>query len=94
MKRAPIRQTAALVIALAMLAPHAAVATGDKAEPGSCNITTGGIASGGNAVTCNFGLTPDELKQVTEAAVKGATGPLLDRITDISACQESTALID
>ena len=35
-------------------------------------------------LTCNFGLTPDELKQVTEAAVKGATGLLLDRITDIS----------
>jgi hypothetical protein len=35
-------------------------------------------------VTCNFGLTPEQLKQATEAAVKGATGPLIDRIADIS----------
>jgi hypothetical protein len=37
-----------------------------------------------NTLTCNFGLTPEQLKQATEAAVKGATGPLIDRITDIS----------
>ena len=31
-----------------------------------------------------FRLTPEQLKQATEAAVKGATGPLIDRIADIS----------
>jgi tetratricopeptide (TPR) repeat protein len=30
------------------------------------------------------GLKPEQLKQLTEAAVRGATGPLLDRITEIS----------
>jgi tetratricopeptide (TPR) repeat protein len=30
------------------------------------------------------GPTPEQLKQMTEAAVKGATDPLLDRITEIS----------
>ncbi len=35
-------------------------------------------------VVADYGLTPEQLKQVTEAAVKGATGPLLDRITEIS----------
>ena len=34
-------------------------------------------------VAADYG-TPEQLKQVTEAAVKGATGPLLDRITEIS----------
>ena len=38
--------------ALTLLVPHATVAA-DKAEPGSCNVTTGGISSGGNTVTCN-----------------------------------------
>jgi hypothetical protein len=31
-----------------------------------------------------FGLTPEQLQQVTEAAVKGATGPLIDRVAEIS----------
>ena len=53
----------------------AAVALGDKVEAGSCAIANSGSASG-NTVTCNFGLTPEQLKQVTEAAVKGATEPL------------------
>ena len=35
-------------------------------------------------VTVNYGLTPEQLKQVTDAAVEGATGPLLDRIVGIS----------
>jgi tetratricopeptide (TPR) repeat protein len=32
----------------------------------------------------NFGLTPEQLKQVTEAAVRGATGPLTSAILDLS----------
>ena len=35
-------------------------------------------------MTCNFGLTPEQLKQVTEAAVKGATEPLTRQIVGIS----------
>ncbi len=82
MRRAPTTRVAALAVALTALAPRAAIAT--AADPGSCNITSGGIGSGNNTVTCNFGLTPEQLKQATEAAVKGATGPLIDRIADIS----------
>ncbi len=75
---------AALAAALAVAVPEAAVALGDtKVEAGSCAIAASGNASN-NTVTCNFGLTPEELKQATEAAVKGATGPLIDRIADIS----------
>ncbi len=60
-----------------------AVALGDKVEAGSCAIASNGSASG-NTITCNFGLTSEQLKQVTEAAVKGATGPLIDRVVDTS----------
>ena len=80
-ERAPVRPIAALAAALALLAPHAAVATGDNAGPGSCNITSGGIGSGNNTVTCNFGLPPEQLKATIEAAVNGR---LIDRIVDIS----------
>ena len=51
--------------------------------PRSCAIAAGRDASN-NTVICNFGLTPEQLKQVTEAAVSGATAPLLDRIAAVS----------
>ena len=46
----------------------------------------GGVAAGRDITgnTFNFGLTTEQLKEATAAAVSGATGPLLDRITDIS----------
>jgi hypothetical protein len=53
-------------------------------DAGSCSIVAGGSGTGSNVITCNFGLTPDQLKQATEAAVKGATSALVDRIADIS----------
>jgi hypothetical protein len=83
MRPSPTRAAAALAIALAILAPHAADASADKADPGSCNITSGGIGSGHNTVTCNFGLTDAPLKQATKAAVEGATEALQDHIDKI-----------
>jgi hypothetical protein len=79
---------AALLVALTLSVAifvhgQKAVALGDKVEAASCAIANSGSASG-NSVTCNFGLTPEQLKQATEAAVKGATGPLIDRVADIS----------
>jgi hypothetical protein len=49
------------------------------------NVTApGGVAVGGNFVgTVNFGLPPEQLKQLTEAAVKGATEPLVAQIRAI-----------
>ena len=47
----------------------------------SCKITSGGIGSGGNTVTCNFGMPPEQLKAAIEAAVNGR---LIDRIVQIS----------
>ena len=82
MRRAPC--LAVLIATLAIAVSPAALALGDtKVEAGQCAIATGGSAVG-NTVTCNFGLTNSQLKQVTEAAVKGATGPLIDRVADIS----------
>jgi|GEM_PF-1234637 len=45
----------------------------------NCGIAAGRDASG-NTITCNYGLTSEEIETLTEAAVSGATGPLLDRI--------------
>jgi len=75
---------AALVFSVAtlVLAEQTAVALGDKVEAG-CGIASSGSASG-NTVTCNFGLTDEQLKQLTEAAVKGATEPLIHQIVDVS----------
>jgi hypothetical protein len=83
MTRAAFFAAVALSAALITSGEQTAVALGDKVEAGSCAIANSGSASG-NTVTCNFGLTPEQLKQVTEAAVKGATGPLIDRIVDVS----------
>ena len=83
MTRAALLAAVALSAAMIVLGQQTAVALGDKVEAGSCAIANSGSASG-NTITCNFGLTPEQLKQVTEAAVKGATGPLIDRIVDIS----------
>ncbi len=75
MRCGSIRLAASLAAVLTVLAPHATEAA-ETAVSGSCTVTTGGIESGGNTVTCNFGLTPEQLKQLTEAAVRGATEPL------------------
>lgn len=75
---------AALAVALAMVAPRASAAAGENVPSDSCKITSGGIGSGNNTVHCNFGLTPEQLKELTEAAVRGATEPLARQIVDIS----------
>jgi tetratricopeptide (TPR) repeat protein len=73
-----------LAAILTAVAPHAVFALEDTTvNAAPCGIATGANATN-NTVTCNFGLTDEQLKQVTAAAVKGETGPLLDRIVDIS----------
>jgi hypothetical protein len=60
-------------------------------------ITAGpsGFAAGrdisGN--TINFGPTPEQLKEATEAAVRGAAGPPLDRITGIVTTEAAKTLL-
>jgi tetratricopeptide (TPR) repeat protein len=53
---------------------------------GQQNVTApGGVAVGGNLVgsTVNFGLTPEQLREVTRATVEGATEPLVAQIRAI-----------
>ena len=41
-------------------------------------------SSGNVVVNCDIGLTPDEIKELTKAAVSGTAGPLNERIVDLS----------
>ena len=68
---------------LVLAHPHLAAALGDTdVKAGACSIATGGNATN-NIMTCNFGLTPEQIREATKAAVAGATEPLLDRIDKI-----------
>jgi tetratricopeptide (TPR) repeat protein len=83
MTRAALFARAALSVAVITFCQQTAVALGEKAEAGDCGFANSGSASG-ISLTCNFGLTSEQMKQVTEAAVKGATEPLTHQIVDIS----------
>lgn len=72
---------ATLAVALAIVVPRASGAADSDMPQGSCNVTSGGIGSGGNMVTCNFGMPPEQLKVAIEAAVNGR---LIDRIVEVS----------
>jgi hypothetical protein len=52
-------------------------------NPISCGISAGRDANH-NVINCNFGLTSDQIKELTEAAVSGVTGPLLEKIEALS----------
>jgi hypothetical protein len=58
-------------------------AAGAEVNAENCGIAAGRDAHG-NTITCNYGLTSDEIEALTHAAVTGATGPLLDRIESLS----------
>jgi tetratricopeptide (TPR) repeat protein len=70
-----------LAAALAIVVPHPSFAADETIPPDSCNVTSGGIGSGNNTVTCNFGMPPEQLKAAIESAVNGH---LIDRIVQIS----------
>jgi tetratricopeptide (TPR) repeat protein len=73
--------TAALI---AVFVSGGAIATDSSSVTASaCSIAARGNASN-NTLTCNFGLTPEQLREVTKAAVEGATEPLIGRIEGIS----------
>ena len=64
--------------------PRTGIANDDgKVIAGSCSVAAGSAASN-NTLNCNFGLTPEQLRQLTKAAVEGATEPLLGQIVNIS----------
>jgi tetratricopeptide (TPR) repeat protein len=69
---APAAIAAALAVVLSIVVPNVAIAAEGEVPSGSCNITSGGIGSGNNTENCNFGLTPEQFKQLTDSVVKGA----------------------
>lgn len=72
--------TLACVLLSAICARSVAIAE-IRAE--NCGIAAGRDASG-NTITCNYGLTSDQIEELTQAAIAGATGPLLDRVEALS----------
>jgi tetratricopeptide (TPR) repeat protein len=70
-----------MAIAVPLTSARAAADSAVGAAP--CSVA-GGRDAGSNTIICNFGLTPEQLKQLTEAVVKGATEPLTHQIVDIS----------
>jgi tetratricopeptide (TPR) repeat protein len=73
--------TAALLVVLVW---RSTLAGGDPtADTSACSIAAGHDAQN-NTVTCNFGLTQEQLRQITTAAVDGATEPLLKEFKEVS----------
>jgi hypothetical protein len=72
-----------VIVAIALPLSPARGGSDGAVRAAPCSVAAGHDANN-NTFVCNFGLTPEQLKQATEAAVKGATGPLIDRIADIS----------
>ncbi len=67
---------------MAVVASRPSDAADNEIPHGSCNVTSGGIGSGGNTVTCNFGMPPEQLKAAVEESA--VNGHLSDRIVQIS----------
>jgi hypothetical protein len=80
-----LRQLLLVIAAMALspAAPCGAALLSDTVTGADCSVTTGGSATGNNT-TCNFGLTPEQVKELTEAAVRGATVPLTGTIVELS----------
>lgn len=81
------RHKIATLVAAALIAASASggVNAADSASvaASNCGIAAGHDASN-NTLTCNFGLTAEQMRQLTRAAVTGATAPLLEQIVTIS----------
>jgi tetratricopeptide (TPR) repeat protein len=76
--------SAALVISFATVVFQVEFASADsKIDAGQCSVAVAGSAVG-NSITCNFGLTPGQLRQLTEAAVRGATDAQQEHVDKVS----------
>ena len=69
---------------MAMALPLTAAQAADNAVGAAACSVAGGRDASNNTITCNFGLTPEQLKQATEAAVKGATEAQQEHLDKIS----------
>jgi tetratricopeptide (TPR) repeat protein len=75
---------------IATFVSGAAIAAESSVTANTCSIAAAGNASN-NTLNCNFGLTPEQLKQLTEAAVRGATEPLVAQIRAVGKTLDITA---
>jgi hypothetical protein len=82
-RRQKVTAFVAAVLTAAFLSPSANAAEPQVVSASSCGIAASGDVRN-NTLNCNFGLTPEQLRQTTKAAVAGATEPLMDRIEGIS----------
>jgi hypothetical protein len=80
--RQEVAAFAAAALIAALVAGDAVAADSTTVTASACALSAGRDASN-NTVTCNFGLTQEQLNQLTEAAVKGATEPLVTQIRAI-----------
>ncbi len=71
------------LIALALPLTPARAAADAAVGAAPCSVAAGRDANN-NTLVCNFGLTPEQLKQATEAAVKGATEAQQEHLDKIS----------
>src|SRR5947209_7726844 len=85
MRRHHHQEVAAFAAAalIAALVAGDAISADSSVSANACSAAAGRDASN-NTLTCNFGLSPEQLREVTKAAVKGATGALIGRMEDIS----------
>ena len=69
---------------VSVFAPSGALALGDISSTATdCSIAAGRDATN-NTITCNYGLAPEQVQELTKAAVSGAVGPLETMIVDLS----------
>ncbi len=81
--REEIAVLAAMVLTAACLSRGIIAAENSAVNASSCAIAAARNATN-NTLTCNFGLTQEQLRQVTKAAVEGETDRIMNRIVDIS----------
>src|SRR6516162_8103957 len=76
---------AARGVVLCLAAGLAVVHPGGVSAFNDVTAAPGGVAAGGDITgTVNVGLSPEQVKELTEAAARGATGPLTAAIVDLS----------
>jgi hypothetical protein len=77
-------RTSAFAAGLAVAGSCSALTLGrHQVEAGPCSIAAAGSTTGNTAI-CYFGLTLEQLKQVTGSVVRGATEPLTRLFVGIS----------
>jgi tetratricopeptide (TPR) repeat protein len=83
MRRAWQAAVGRILIAIALPLTPAPAAADGAVGAAPCSVAAGHDANN-NTLVCNFGLTPEQLKQATEAAVKGATEAQQEHLDKIS----------